>query len=453
MSYLAHEFYMMGLPGPTHFFGGLSKGNLASENYIGMDSNPKKAAIQALDTMFYLSKLGAKVIVIPPQERPHIPSLKRLGFTGTAETILSEANKNAPWLLERLSSASSMFMANSATVTPSIDAVDQHVHFTPANCGTYLHRSIEKETNSDLFQALFPNSILFSHHQPLPINSYFFDEGSANHLRFCRSYEGPGVHLFVYGNNTIENIEFQPLKNPSRQTLQSSEAIARLHQIYPGQVVFAQQNSRLIDQGVFHNDLISTSNQNLFLYHEAAFNNTLDVLEELKEKIAASCDIELFPIEIKEEQISIEDVINSYLFNSLILTLPDGSMTLIAPQQCSEFPSVENFLKELTSSNLNPIGEVHYVNLDESMHNGGGPACLTLKMILNENEMAELNPKMLLDERLYQRLADSIMSHYRSNLTPEDLADSTLYQEQCAALDELTTIFNLGSLYSFQRLT
>lgn len=449
---IAYEVNFDGLVGLTHFYGGLSPGNVASMENKGQISNPQQAALQGLNKMRLLASLGVKQAVLPPHERPHLPSLKRLGFEGTDEAIFAEVRSQAAWLLPQVSSSASMWTANIATVSPSIDSSDSHVHFTPANLATNFHRAIEAETTSRILKAIFRNSVFFAHHSPLLAGELFFDEGAANHARFCRNYQGPGIQLFVFGEakQSLDTATPQPDNFPARQTREASVAIARLHKLYPGHTVFAFQNPEAIDAGVFHNDVICLSNQNLLLVHEKAFWNQDLVLQDLKNKVASVCDTDLNIIEIKESQISLEEAVQSYLFNSQIVSLPDGSMALIAPTQCQQFESIVSFFKQLTESNDNPLQTIHFVDLNESMQNGGGPACLRLRIVLNEKELSEINPAILFNERLYQRLVEHVMKFYPTSLTLNDLYDPRLYQLNCKALTDLTQILELGKVYDFQ---
>lgn len=450
MNYIAFEVNFDGIVGPTHNYGGHSIGNTASMANKGNVSNPREAALQGLEKMRFISNLGVKQAVLPPQERPHFPTLEKLGFTGSPEAVLSEL-KAHPWILSNTSSASAMWTANAATISPSIDSSDKHVHFTPANLGYEFHRSIEAQTTARVLKAIFPNPVFFNHHDPLPSHPIFTDEGAANHTRFCRDYNGPGVQLFVYGKNFGERYMPTPVKFPARQTYEASQAVARLHQLYPKQIVFAQQTPQAIDLGVFHNDVISVGNKNFFFFHENAFLNTEETIKELKEKVRQTCDVELFLSMVPEQRVSIQEAVKSYLFNSQIVSLPDGSMHLFAPKECEEYPNIISVLDEMRDNPDNPIRRIHLVNLRQSMNNGGGPACLRLRVVLNEVELRETNPSIFLTDPLYTALVAWINRYYRDKLTEKDLFDPQLAKENREALDALTQILNLGSVYSFQK--
>lgn len=447
----AYELNIDGLVGPTCTLSGLSYGNEASYKNQNEISNPQQAALQGLAKMAFLMRLGIKQVIMPPHERPHLATLHRLGFRGTPETVLSETKRYAPWLLRYVSSVASMWTANSAHITPSIDTVAKKVQITPANLHSKFHRSIEPEMTGRILKAIFHNPIFFEHHSPLPAHELFSDEGAANHTRFAKSHFSPGIHLFVYGNTKIAEDEIVPQKYPARQSKQASEAICKLHRIYDKQYVIAQQNPQAIDAGVFHNDVISTGNLNLFLCHEEAFTDTKKVINELQEKLNKHADVDLHPIIVPSSVLSLEDAVKSYLFNSQIISLPDGSMTILAPAECLEVPAAYEFLQNLVMQKDNPIVEVHYLDLRQSMKNGGGPACLRIRAVLNENELSAMNENAILTEDLYRTLVSWVKQHYRERLYPRDLSDPMLYKESCQALDALTQILKLGNLYSFQR--
>ena len=85
------EVQFDGLPGPTHHFGGLSQGNLASQAHAGFRSRPRAAARQSLAKMRRLLDLGAVQAVLPPLLRPDLDLLRESGFTGDDGAVLGAA--------------------------------------------------------------------------------------------------------------------------------------------------------------------------------------------------------------------------------------------------------------------------------------------------------------------------------------------------------------------------
>lgn len=449
----AYEVNFDGLVGPTHNYSGLSIGNIASTGNRASVSNPKEAALQGLEKMRYLSQLGMKQAVLPPQERPSIETLKKLGFSGSDKQILRKAATEAPEILSACYSASSMWTANAATVSPSADTADGRVHFTPANLISKFHRAIEPETTARVLKAIFKNKKHFAHHDPLPPGSYFGDEGAANHTRFCSEYGSEGIEFFVYGRKAFGAPGAEPKRYPARQTLEASAAIARLHELKAKSVVFSQQHPEAIDAGVFHNDVASVGNRNLLFYHENAFLDASKTLSDLRKAYEEVCEGEFRSLEVKASQVSMLDAVKSYLFNSQLLTLPDETTALIAPTECQETESVRKYLDALSKDSSSPIQSFHFMDLRQSMRNGGGPACLRLRVVLTKAEMKACSGRVFFekdDDKLYKKLVAWVNKHYRDQLSLDDLADPALLNETRTALDELTKILKLGSIYPFQ---
>lgn len=439
-----------GIVGPTHNYSGLSLGNIASVQNRKAISNPRKAALQGLQKMKFLSDLGCKQALLPPQERPHIPTLKLLGFTGSDEEIIKKAFQQHPEILFSCASASSMWTANAATVSPSSDSEDRKVHFSPANLTSKFHRSIEYPITTKILRKIFSNPNHFVVHDALLPGNYFSDEGAANHTRFCKNFGDAGVQLFVFGRYESVKKATSELY-AARQTWEASKALARRHLLSDKNTVFAQQNPAAIDAGVFHNDVISVGHGTVFFYHELAFVNSEEVIKEIEKKFSEVCHSKINLIKASQKRISIEDAVASYLFNSQIITYENDKMMLIAPTECQEMPAVKKFIDEIIHDNSNPIDAAHYFNLHESMRNGGGPACLRLRVVLNEKELAAANPHVFMDNKLYDTLVQWVEKHYRDRLCPDDLADPNLLYEGRNALDKLTKILQIGNIYDFQK--
>ncbi|MBN2976448.1 N-succinylarginine dihydrolase [Pseudomonas lactucae] len=444
----SYEVNFDGLVGPTHNYGGLSFGNVASQSNSQQHSNPREAALQGLQKMKALMDMGFVQGVLAPQERPDVAALRGLGFSGTDAQVIEQAAKQAMPLLVASCSASSMWVANAATVSPSADTADGRVHFTAANLNCKYHRSIEHPTTSRVLGAMFADGEHFAHHAALPAVAQFGDEGAANHTRFCREYGEAGVEFFVFGRSAFDPRYPAPQKYPARQTLEASQAVARLHGLKEGGVVYAQQNPAVIDAGVFHNDVIAVGNGEVLFHHEDAFLNTEQMLAELHGKLGALGG-NFQSVCVPRAQVSVEDAVRSYLFNSQLLTRPDGSMLLIVPEECRTNERVWHYLQGLTASG-GLIREVKVFDLKQSMQNGGGPACLRLRVALNETELAAVNPGVIMTAPLYDTLTQWVDKHYRDSLRETDLADPQLLLECRTALDELTQILKLGSVYPFQ---
>lgn len=444
----ACEMNFDGLVGPTHNYGGLSYGNVASQSNSQVLSSPKEAARQGLAKMKALMELGYQQGVLAPQERPDVAALRRLGFSGSDAQVIERAAREARPLLVASCSASSMWTANACTVSPSADTADGRVHFTAANLNCKFHRSIEHPTTSRVLQAMFADEAHFAHHPALPAVAQFGDEGAANHTRFCRDYGEPGVEFFVYGRSAFDTRYPAPQRYPARQTLEASQAVARLHGLSEPGVVFAQQNPAVIDQGVFHNDVIAVGNGEVLFHHQDAFLDSDRVLGELSDKLQRQGG-RLQAVCVPASAVSVDDAVRSYLFNSQLLSRADGRMLLVVPEECRNNARVWGYLQQLTAGQ-GPIREVRVFDLKQSMQNGGGPACLRLRVALKARELAAVNPGVVMTPALYDVLVTWVDKHYRDRLSEDDLADPQLLAECRTALDELTQILKLGSVYPFQ---
>ena len=437
-----------GLVGPTHNYGGLAPGNLASAKNQGSVANPRAGVLEGLAKAKMLADAGLAQGFLPPQDRPYIFGLRQLGFDGPSDGAVWEAAYRAdPALALNMMSASSMWAANAATVSPSADTADGRLHFTPANLLTALHRSIEGFQTHRALQRIFPAESVFAVHSELPHQASFADEGAANHVRLCAEHGAAGVEIFVHGRDGFEAWD---ARFPARQTRQACQAVARRHGLDPARTVHLRQSRAAIEAGAFHNDVVCVGTGPVLFFHELAFEDKDAALDAIRR--AAEDLFEPVFVEVPAAEAPIGDAITSYLFNSQLLIWPgEGRQVLLAPQETEETASTRAFCKAMTAGN-GPIGEVRYAGVRQSMRNGGGPACLRLRVVLNEDERAAVNPAVWLDDALYQTLTGWAERHYREALGPADLGDPALVEESRAALDELTQIFKLGpDFYPFQR--
>ena len=433
-----------GLVGPTHNYGGLSSGNVASTTHGGQESNPRGAALEGVSKMRFVRDLGVLQAVLPPQDRPSLATLRRLGFRGSDEAIIAAAAVSEGGLLLRVtSSASAMWTANAATVAPSRDTTDGKVHLTPANLQQMFHRSIEPPTTTAILRAIFADPDAFVVHDPLPGGAQFADEGAANHTRLAT--DKGALHLFAWGRLGWGG-GAAPKRFPARQTREASLAVARLHGLSSAKCVFPQQHPDGIDAGAFHTDVLAVGNERFLMLHELAFLGRGALLSELR---TAPGD-ELFVVEASQHELPVESAVQAYPFNSQVLTLADGSMVIVAPEDSRDEPHANRFLDRVVAAG-GPVKAVHYRNVRQSMHNGGGPACLRLRVPLEDEERARIKAKVFFTESLDAQLVAWIGKHYRDRLVADDLADPLLARETMAALDALTQILGIGSVYDFQR--
>jgi len=435
-----------GLPGPTHNYSGLATGNLASERYRSLASNPRAAALQGLAKMKTLADRGFAQAVLPPHERPDLAALRALGFAGSDAQVLARAAREAPQTLAACSSAAAMWVANAATVSPSADTNDGRVHLTPANLTSHFHRALEAPTTTRVLRAIFADASHFAVHDPLPAAPQFGDEGAANHTRFAVDSETRGIEFFVHGRSGFDTSLPAPKRFAARQTREASEAVARRHGLTPERTLHAQQHPDAIDAGVFHNDVVAVGSGTVLFCHERAYLDQDAVLAALAKSIGPT----FTPIVVREQEVSLDRAVATYLFNSQLLARRAGGLLLVAPSECAEDASVATLLERLVSSG-NAIREVLTFDLKQSMQNGGGPACLRLRVTLSDAERQAIRTRIWLDDALHSALVEWVERHYRDRLVPADLADPALLDESRRALDELSRLLVLGNVYPFQR--
>lgn len=419
------------LTGPSHNFAGLGVGNLASQEHKHWISYPKNAALQHLKKMKLVADLGVPQAIFPPHPRPNFNILKQLGFMGSDESILHQASA-FPWL-NYCYTSSFMWMANAATCTPSWDSQEKKTHISVANLVSSFHRFFEAENHYLFLEKFLPHRHLFALHEPLPKTLLFRDEGSANHIRFSAGQEGKGLHLFAYGEKATQQGTIKPRRFIARQTLEASQTIARRHRLPEEAIYLAEQNSEAIDAGAFHNDLLAFGIHNFFILHEKTFLNQQFVLESLNKKMEQRCGTSLNVFQILESELTLTEALNCYLFNSQCLSTPQG-LILIVPEQAYLHPKSKKILDRLPFSRIIPV------DVNESMQNGGGPACLRLGIPLTHEEYHQTNPCFYLTETLYKELVKWIEMHYRETLTYEILKDPIFLQENQRALVELRDI-------------
>jgi succinylarginine dihydrolase len=442
----AEEINFDGLVGPTHNYAGLSEGNLASARNANMIARPREAALQGIGKMRRLRALGLQQGVLPPHERPNITWLRSLGFTGADGEIWAKAWKQEPTIARAALAASAMWAANAGTISPSADCADGRLHATVANLQTMLHRILEAEQTERTLRRLMPDEQRFAVHPALLPHDALSDEGAANHMRMAKDAGSPGVEIFVYGRKASET----KAGFPARQTLEACQAIARTHHLADANTIHTRQAHEAIDAGAFHNDVVAVAHEQVLFHHENAFADKAALYSEIRAKAKG---FEPIFVEVPRARVGLDDAVTSYLFNSQLLCLPGASsLTLVAPTEVRENNRTASYVAEMISQPNAAIGNVEYVEVRESMRNGGGPACLRLRIVMTPAERAAAAPGFFITDALADTLEAWVRKHYREELAPDDLADPALVTETQTALDELTRILPLGAgFYPFQR--
>ena len=411
------EINFDGIIGPSHNYAGLSLGNLASTRNAGHVSEPRAAALQGLDKMRANLALGLAQGVFLPHRRPDREWLAELG------TSIEQAE---PVLAANAMSASAMWAANAATVSPAPDTADGRCHLTVANLRTMPHRSHEWPGTLAQLRLAFAGAG-FAVHAPVP--PAFGDEGAANHMRLAPSHGEPGVEIFVYG---VSGGAF-----PARQHGEASKAIARLHGLDPARTIFVEQSEEAIAAGAFHNDVVAVANERVLFAHEQAFAD--------KQALLTACE-RLVPgfeyVEVPAADVPLADAVRSYLFNAQLVTPPDGQMTLVAPTECRETATVWRWLERHRAGN-GPIRRVELVDVRQSMANGGGPACLRLRVVADP---ATVDLRFLVDDAKLDRLAGAIRREWPEQIHHDDLQQPTLIAEIEKARSALLEVLGLSEL-------
>ena len=415
---MLQEINFDGIVGPSHNYAGLSFGNVASMHHAGEVSQPRRAALEGIDKMRANLALGLAQGIFLPHPRPHRGWLARLG------TSIDEAE---PALAANAMSASAMWAANAATVSPAPDTADGRCHLTVANLRTMPHRSLEWRATLDQLFIAFADPRHFAVHAPIP--PAFGDEGAANHMRLSEAHGERGVEVFVYG---VSGGAF-----PARQHVEASRAIARLHLLDPERVIFAQQSKEAIAAGAFHNDVVAVANERVLFAHERAFAD--------KAALIARCE-QLVPgfeyVEVPDAEVPLADAIRSYLFNAQLVTPPSGEATLIVPTEARETPSVWSWIERHVAGN-GPVRRVEVVDVRQSMANGGGPSCLRLRVVADP---AMVDPRFLVDAGKLERIAEVIRSHWPEQIHHGEIQQPTLIATIEAARGALLATLDLGRL-------
>jgi succinylarginine dihydrolase len=243
-------------------------------------------------------------------------------------------------------------------------------------------------------------------------------------MRLAPAHDQPGFEIFVYG------VSGGPF--PARQHLEASKAVARLNRLDPKRTFFAQQSEEAIAAGAFHNDVVAVANERVLLAHEQAFAD--------KGALIAACEREVSGfeyVEVPAADVPLADAIRSYLFNAQLVTPPDGQPTLIVPSEARETPTVWRWIERHVAGN-GPIRRVEVVDVRQSMANGGGPACLRLRVVADPGT---IDPRFLADEPKLDRIAEVIRREWPEQIHHQELQRPALIADieraRAALLDAL----------------
>jgi succinylarginine dihydrolase len=415
---MLREINFDGIIGPSHNYAGLSRGNIASANNAGAVSQPRAAALQGIEKMRANLRLGLAQGFFMPLDRPNMAWLAGLS------TDMTNAE---PHIRAAACSASAMWAANAATVSPAPDTADGRCHLSAANLLTMAHRSHEWTGTLAQLKLAFADERHFVVHPPVP--PPYGDEGAANFMRLCASHDEPGLEIFVYGKAG------GPF--PARQHIEASKAVARAHRLNPGRTLFVQQSEAAIAAGAFHNDVVAVANERVLFMHEQAFEDPLTLYSDIR-NLMPEAEIVIVPA----DRVSLSDAVESYLFNAQLVTLPSGEMALILPTEAKANARVWGWLEEHVAGN-GPIRQLVPVDVRQSMANGGGPACLRLRVVADPETVDQ---RFIADEAKLDRMAEVISAHWPSSIAPHQLAETELITQVQKARLALLHACDLSSL-------
>ena len=412
------EINFDGIIGPSHNYAGLSVGNLASSHNAGAPSYPKAAALQGIEKMRANLRLGLAQGFFMPLDRPNQNWLSGLS---------TDMRSAEPHIRAAAFSASAMWAANAATVSPAPDTADGKCHLSAANLLTMAHRSHEWTGTLAQLKLAFADEAHFAVHRPIP--APFGDEGAANFMRLCRTHGDAGIEIFVYGKSG------GPF--PARQHIEASKAIARAHRLDAAKTLFVQQSEVAIAAGAFHNDVVAVANEHVLFTHEQAFEHPEQTYTDIK-RLLPEAEVIIVPA----DRVSLADAIQSYLFNAQLVTLPDGGMALILPSEAQDNARVWGWLSEMVAGN-GPIRKLVPVDVRQSMANGGGPACLRLRVVADP---ATVDPRFIANEAKLDQIASVVAAYWPESIVPDQLGDAALMDQVRAARMALLTTCDLTAL-------
>ncbi len=411
------EINFDGLVGPSHNYAGLSPGNLAASSNAGRTSHPRAAALEGIAKMRANLALGLVQGILLPHRRPDREWLARLA---------TDPAGAEPWLRAAAMSASPMWAANAATVSPAADTADRRCHLTVANLMTMPHRSHEWPETLAQLRLAFADAA-FAVHGPVP--PPFGDEGAANHMRLAPTHGAPGIEIFVHG---VSGGGF-----PVRQHAEAGRVVARAHGLDPARTLHVAQSEAAIAAGAFHNDVVAVADGLTLFTHEQAFADPAAFYADLRRLLP-----EAAIVEVPARAVSLADAIRSYLFNAQLVTLPAGGQALILPAEARETPSVWSWLQAMIAGN-GPIRRLELVDVRQSMANGGGPACLRLRVVADP---ATIDPRFLVDGERLDHIAALVERYWPEAIHPQELTDPALWVRIEAARAALLDRLGLSAL-------
>jgi succinylarginine dihydrolase len=210
-----------------------------------------------------------------------------------------------------------------------------------------------------------------------------------------------------------------------------------MHLLDPARTLFTEQSEAAIAAGAFHNDVVAVANERVLFAHEQAFADKGALLDAC-ERLVPGFDY----VEVPAAEVPLEDAIRSYLFNAQLVTPPDCQPTLIVPTEARETPSVWRWIERHVAGN-GPIRRVEVVDVRQSMANGGGPACLRLRVVADP---ATVDPRFIADAAKLDLIADVIRREWPEQIHNDELQQPRLIAQIEQARAALLQALDLSQL-------
>jgi succinylarginine dihydrolase len=114
----------------------------------------------------------------------------------------------------------------------------------------------------------------------------------------------------------------------------------------------------------------------------------------------------------------------------------------VVPSEAWDSASVRHWLDATLAGN-GPIRRVIPVDVRQSMANGGGPACLRLRVVADP---ATIDPRFLVDDAKLDWVADVVRRHWPEQIHHDDLQSAALIGDVEGARAALLEALDLGQL-------
>jgi len=117
-------------------------------------------------------------------------------------------------------------------------------------------------------------------------------------------------------------------------------------------------------------------------------------------------------------------------------------MTLVVPSECQDNQPVWNWLQQMLAGN-GPIRHVKVVDVRQSMANGGGPACLRLRVVADP---ATVDPRFMLDDAKAEAMEKVVAEFWPEQINPADIGSESLAATIRTARAQMLDLLGLTEL-------